>query len=182
MWKSIKENFESPDSYVSLALGLAVVLVVGMIMVNYFKSMSSQTAAESKRKAEISAQGAAMPMKYTVLEGDTLWSIAESSYKDGYKWADIAKANNLQNAERIEKDQVLTIPEIKPAGEIVGEVSSASTEVKAEKKTYTVVAGDDLWTIAQKQLKDGYRWPELVSKNGIVNPDVIEIGTVLELP
>ena len=47
---------------------------------------------------------------YTVVKGDTLWEIAVNSYGDGYKWVEIAKANNLKNPNLIHTGNVLTLP------------------------------------------------------------------------
>lgn len=182
MWKSIKNSFETPDSYVSLALGLAVVLVVGMITMNYFKTTKLQSEKAAQRNAEITAQAAALPMKYTVVEGDTLWSIAEKLYKSGYNWVDIARENKLTDAFHIEKDQVLLIPDAKPIAVAMGEVSAASTELKQEKRQYKVVLGDNLWSIAVKQYNDGYKWVSIATANNLSNPDVIYVGTDLILP
>ena len=136
MWKSLKQSFESPDSYVSLALGLAVVLVVGMITMNYFKSVKTQTEMEAQKKAEISEKAASLPMKYKVEEGDTLWSISEKFYKSGYNWVDIAKENKLTNASRISEGQELKLPKaavktLEPAKETV-KVAEVSAPAKIE--------------------------------------------------
>ncbi|EHQ88294.1 LysM peptidoglycan-binding domain-containing protein [Desulfosporosinus youngiae] len=50
-------------------------------------------------------------------------------------------------------------------------------------KTYTLVAGDTLWAVAQKQLGNGSRWPELQSLNGISDADIkrLQIGQVIKL-
>lgn len=47
---------------------------------------------------------------YTVMSGDTLWDIAVRAYADGYKWTEIAQANNLANPGLIFSGNVLTIP------------------------------------------------------------------------
>jgi len=47
---------------------------------------------------------------YTVVRGDTLWDIAERAYGSGYKWVDIARANNLQNPDLIHRGNVFTLP------------------------------------------------------------------------
>ncbi len=47
---------------------------------------------------------------YTVVHGDTLWNIAVRAYGDGYKWTNIASANNLVNPGLIHSGNVLTIP------------------------------------------------------------------------
>lgn len=47
---------------------------------------------------------------YTVEKGDNLWSIAVRAYGDGYKWVDIARANNLANPGMIFSGNKLDIP------------------------------------------------------------------------
>jgi nucleoid-associated protein YgaU len=47
---------------------------------------------------------------YTVVKGDSLWSIAVKAYGDGYKWVSIAKANKLDNPNVIHAGNVLVIP------------------------------------------------------------------------
>ena len=47
---------------------------------------------------------------YTVVQDDNLWDVAVRAYGDGYKWVDIAKANNLVNPDVIDVGQALTIP------------------------------------------------------------------------
>ncbi len=47
---------------------------------------------------------------YTVVKGDYLWDIAVKAYGDGFKWVDIAKANNLSNPDLIFSGDVLKIP------------------------------------------------------------------------
>lgn len=47
---------------------------------------------------------------YTIVKGDDLWNIALRAYGDGYRWVDIAKANDLTNPSLIFSDNVLTLP------------------------------------------------------------------------
>jgi len=47
---------------------------------------------------------------YTIVKGDSLWSIAVRSYGDGYAWTKIAKANNLSHPSLIHVGNVLKIP------------------------------------------------------------------------
>ena len=48
-------------------------------------------------------------------------------------------------------------------------------------KTYTVVKGDTLWDIAARFYGSGTKWGVLAEKNGITNPRLLQIGTVLYL-
>jgi nucleoid-associated protein YgaU len=47
---------------------------------------------------------------YTVVKGDCLWKIALSVYANGYKWVDIAKANNLKNPSIIHPGNKFILP------------------------------------------------------------------------
>jgi nucleoid-associated protein YgaU len=51
-----------------------------------------------------------MGNSYTVVKGDFLWDIAVRAYGDGYKWTEIAKANNLVNPDYIFSGNVLKLP------------------------------------------------------------------------
>lgn len=47
---------------------------------------------------------------YTVVRGDSLWDISLRAYGDGFKWVEIAKANNLANPQIIHAGNTFTIP------------------------------------------------------------------------
>ena len=47
---------------------------------------------------------------YTVVKGDHLWNIAVRAYGDGYKWSEVAKANNITQPNYIEVGQVIKLP------------------------------------------------------------------------
>ncbi|MDP2638465.1 MAG: LysM peptidoglycan-binding domain-containing protein [Candidatus Levybacteria bacterium] len=48
--------------------------------------------------------------------------------------------------------------------------------------TYTVKAGDDLWTISENVYKDGYQWTEIAKANKLENPEIIHSGNKLIIP
>ncbi len=47
---------------------------------------------------------------YKIKSNDNLWDIAVKAYGDGYKWVEIAKANNLENPNLIHVDNILKLP------------------------------------------------------------------------
>ncbi len=48
-------------------------------------------------------------------------------------------------------------------------------------KSYTVKAGDSLWSICQRELGDGSRYNEIAILNNINNPNFIKVGEVILL-
>ena len=63
--------------------------------------------------------------------------------------------------------------------------SSAQTAQREDEritpKTYTVVKGDTLWDIAARFYGSGTKWGVIAEKNGVTNPRLLQIGTVLYL-
>lgn len=102
--------------------------------------------------------------KYTVKAGDTLWGIAQAY---GTTHQELAAYNGIQDPSLIYPGQVIKIP-------------GGDTSAPAQRK-YTVKAGDSLWQIAQDQLGDGSRYPEIQKLNGITGT-LIHPGDVLALP
>lgn len=70
-----------------------------------------------------------------------------------------------------------SIQEVNPRQDI-----SATNISPTQQKTYIVKEGDTLWSIAESQLNDGYRWPEIMKANNITEAGTIEKGTRLTLP
>ncbi|KKQ93948.1 MAG: Peptidoglycan-binding lysin domain protein [Candidatus Levybacteria bacterium GW2011_GWB1_39_7] len=57
-----------------------------------------------------------------------------------------------------------------------------NTQSGSSAQVYEVQEGDNLWAIAEKLYKDGYKWSELAQTNRIVNPNIIEKGMKLVVP
>jgi nucleoid-associated protein YgaU len=182
MWKSLIRKFDSTDSIVSLVLGLAVVLVIGMTIVNYVKSRTQPAASTEKATTAQTAQPTSLPAKHSVKEGESLWAIAEIYYKSGYNWVDIRDVNNIANPDLIEAGTTLTIPDVAPKLVETPAISAASVSEKPKDASYTVVAGDDLWNIAFREYGSGYKWTDIATANKLENPDIIHPGNVLTMP
>lgn len=112
-----------------------------------------------------------LPAKYTVKRGDSLWKISTRFYGTGYNWVAIASANKLANPDIIHSGTTLTIP-----------------KADVRPKTYTVVRGDSLWSIAQRYYGSGYQWVKIKDANaGKVGKlpngrPLITPGQVLRIP
>lgn len=139
--------------------------------------------AEEENKAQ--PQQVAGGTTYTVAAGDNLWIIAEKAYKDGYKWVEIAKANNLTDPNDIHVGNKLVIPGVTkdiPTVQTADEHLSTSTQSKIVENTYKVQPGDSLWGIALRAYGDGYRWVEIAKVNNLTDPNVIHVNNVLKIP
>lgn len=200
--KTLKLNEES----ISMVLGGLVIVIVGILVVNYFKDRKSQTlptALSTTAPIEVAQIG----KSHTVAKGETLWSIAEDAYGSGYNWTDIYSANKLSK-ENVQAGQVLTIPQatakeptvakkveiVAPTATITPTIlptstakttvtaTPAATSVGTSTTTYTVVKGDSLWKIAVKEYGNGQKWVEIARANKLSNPNIIHSGNVLTLP
>lgn len=169
--KSFRESLnletESNQSKLSMVLGALIIIVVGILIFNYFNrskpdlgpSQQTENTQNTQNEQNVS-EG-----KYTVKEGDTLFTIAEKYYKDGSKFEELAKNNNISNPDLIEAGQILDI---------------AKTDITGD--TYTVAEGDWLSTIAGRAYGDIYAFDKIAQANNIQNPDILEPGMVLKIP
>lgn len=198
-------ELEQNQSYLNLALGILIVLVLGVLAFNYFKQGSpnlgpaQQTQDNQGVKGQKDVDPKDLPGKYAVKEGDTLFKIAETYYKDGLLYPKIVEANKLASENLIEVGQVLEIPkvEVKEIQELAAEPTPQASNGTNGKggainqtiwgqaitsDTYTVTDGDWLSKIAGRAYGDIYAYEKIAKANNIQNPDLIEPGTVLKIP
>ncbi len=128
---------------------------------------------------------------YVVRNGDNLWNIAIATYKSGYNWVDIARANNLSNPDSVNSGDKLVLPAVEQKNatseaDWKGSTPSGSTSnIQAGKivgDVYTIQKGDNLWNISIRAYGDGYKWVEVAKANNLSNPNLIYPGTSLKLP
>lgn len=184
----LESQVQSNQSRLSMILGALIVLVVGILVFNYFnKNKADLGPAQQTQMPQQDVSPESLPGKYTVKEDDTLFTVAEKYYNDGYKYTEIVKANNLTNADVIEVGQVLEIPKVEgiPVSEEPQDGSTPTDTEWGPKITgdsYTVVEGDWLSKIAGRAYGDIYAYQKIAEVNKIENPDAIEVGTVLTIP
>lgn len=192
----IETEIQSNQSRLNMVLGALIVLVVGILIFNYFnRSKSDLGPAQSTTQEQQDVAAENLPGKYTVKEDDTLFIIAAKYYQDGYKYTEIAKANNILDPNTVVVGQVLDIPKLENAQATViateTPAPSASPSInptptdwgpKIVENTYTVVEGDWLSTIAARAYGDIYTYQKIADANHISNPDLIEPGQILTLP
>ena len=65
---------------------------------------------EAARKAAEEAEKQAKIVKYKIKWGDTLWDIADSYYKNPWKYKTIAKYNGIKNPDYIISGTTISIP------------------------------------------------------------------------
>lgn len=195
--KTLKLN----EDTISTLLGAIVVVVIGLLVFNYFRSLNPQGQITDQAALEDDGQTATpgqvklveeedgqmvpegLPTTYTVKQGDHLWSIAESFYNSGYNWTDIASVNHLDNPSQIEVGQQLTIPKVAVKVATVSQEQTTNNTIEGD--AYTVVKGDHLWNIALRAYGDGFRWTDIYQANQDLigpNPGLIEVDMTLTIP
>ena len=176
-------------------LGVVVVLVLGLVAYKIFKGrnvvptpLTQNVTEESTRSGELTQPTAAvsLPVEHTVTAGETLWAISQRYYTSGYNWVDIARVNNLKNGNILAVGQKLTIPDISVRKPVVVEQQVKVTPVVKSAAIsgdkYTVLKGDNLWTISVRAYGDGFRWKEIAGANKLANPRLIHAGNILTIP
>src|SRR3990167_4523203 len=94
-----------------LTTGLALGGASGVYAADqYGNSDVSDQQSENYRQDSTPDKYSAESGQYTVKSGDTLASIAEERLGSQDRWQEIARANNIENPDRICEGQTLTIP------------------------------------------------------------------------
>jgi nucleoid-associated protein YgaU len=204
--KTFLKSLKLQESTISMIVGVIVILLVGFLAVRY---VTKDKTGDVLPSIETQTEESDLPTIHQVEDGETLWSISEKYYGTGYNWIDIKEANELTNADEIEKDQELTIPNVTPRilaeantmtvsptqeptdiPERTEEITETSKPEETEgieepnsqsSSTYTVKSGDSLWKIAQANLGDGNKWTEIAKNNDIKTPSIIRTGQELKL-
>ena len=152
------------EGNISNAVGYRKVPVNGRYVRGYGTpkfELKANMMESAQKPAEKEPVGTITPglkeVTHTVKKGETLGKIAQ---RYGITYQEIAKLNGIPNPNLIKVGQVLKIPS------------------KDQPKTYTVQAGDSLWSIAQKVYGNGSKYTTIKAKNSL-RSDTIYKGQVL---
>lgn len=214
--KNIFDYLRSGESYSSLILGMIVVIISTSLLLYFVNGQNRTTAnsvnaentqnsvgivqrvtnffqpnekTENENTKEARATQDEKTNVYKVAAGDTLWTIAEKEYKNGYKWVEIARVNNLSNPDVVVVGAELELPKINPEPVVANNkadsdkalnVNTSGSKITGE--TYKIAAGDTLWDIAIRAHGDGYKWTDIARVNNLSNPDLIYAGNTLKIP
>lgn len=200
----LQDELQLNKSYLSLILGMLIIIVAGILVFNYLKTNqalgpSQQIESPAPKEAQKDVEPDKLPGEYTVKEGDTLFKIAQFYYQDGEQFIKIAQTNKLASPDYIEVGQVLEIHKLElPSPSplplpspitrteeqlgIGGDTNQTIWGEKIKADTYTVVEGDWLSKIAGRAYGDIYLFDKIAKVNNISNPDLIYPGQVLKIP
>lgn len=139
-----------------------------------------------------------LPVRYIYVNGsftiNELVTIESFVYDESYGSGDVNFSLSLKKYVQFgpQKMAVAKKPEVKsatgakPAAKptVTKKTTPPRQNKKVEPKTYSLVKGDSLWKIAQKQYGDGNRYKEIQKLNGIKDSDLrkLPIGLKVKLP
>jgi LysM repeat protein len=144
-----------------------VVVMLGSVVLTSFPLPTEAFAATSTPIATATASTVVnnTTIPHLVQAGDSLWKIA-TRYR---VTIDAIKQQNALNNDTIYPSQLLQIPL----------PMSATLAPIIVRNTYTVVAGDTLWSIS---VKAGIPMSELLKENGLTMDSVLKPGQTLQVP
>ncbi|HGV8405225.1 TPA: LysM peptidoglycan-binding domain-containing protein [Enterococcus faecium] len=162
-WNDIKNNFVYPGQQLIVSNGGSS---------NAGANTGSNTGNTSgSSSSSSSSSNTASGTKYTVKAGDSVWSV---SNKYGITMAQLIQWNNIQN-NFIYPGQQLTVSNSGSTNSTSGNTgsstntnnsSSVNTGSSSSQGTYTVKAGESVWSVANK---NGITMDQLIEWNNIKN-------------
>jgi nucleoid-associated protein YgaU len=171
------------ESYKSLLLGIAVVLLVAVLAAGYLKNRNQQMSqvTQETKIAKVAPRTDVLGV-YTVQAGDDLKTISQKYYQTTDLYIVIAKENGLTNPDVVDEGKKLTIPKVEKSRFLAPLLSRPLKKDVITDTSYTVQEGDLLWDIAVRAYGDGNKSQEIVKQNNLPSAESIFPGMILQLP
>ena len=176
MLEELKERLNLKENYVSMGLGLLVVILIGTAIFNTVTGRNGEVGEsdviDNGSESTTSAVLVELPETYTLKEGEDLWSASEKLYGSGYNWVDLVEANKIPNPDDVEAGTKLIVPKVTPRPVPTG----------PQVKVYTVSKGETLFMVSEKMYGNGSYWAKIARANNLRNANLIETGQQLVIP
>lgn len=143
----------------SMLLGAAVIILVGFLLVNYFRKLDTGETIPAIGTEDTTVQ---LPAQHVVSAGEDLWNISETYYGTGYNWVDISEANQITNPGLIEEGQKLLIPDVE-SRTLGKDLAQADTQINEPTPTQ----------IDQPTPKQKVEQPSTISQDETLKPQVL---------
>jgi hypothetical protein len=133
---------------------------------------------ESRRPIRFVYVGATM-------EVNTPASIEQFDWKEvAGSPGDISYVLRLKEYRFYEARRVQVVQQPGDSSPVIQKEAPARPDEREPMKSYTLVAGDNLWKVAQRTLGDGSRWRELQQLNNLSDAQVksLSVGLTLKIP
>lgn len=145
LFDRIQNDLQHNQSYLNLILGGLIAVVLGVLLWNYFTKpnndlIPAQQTETADEQGDVSKDK--LPGSYKVKTGDTLFTIAEKYYGDGYKYTRIREANSLANENSLTEGQMITIPKDDDV-EVADEANKSANPSPTEVTSPVAVASPD---------------------------------------
>lgn len=139
---------------------------------------------------------ASAPRTHVVASGDSFAKLAERYYGSQKHVRTLLAANPTIDPKAMRVGSTITIPPLSDGSSHTSEAAGSKPGARSSKSEarpvpgpgqheYTVAEGDTLYTIAEKHLGSGNRWPEVyeLNKEEVGNdPMTLRVGHVILLP
>ncbi len=185
------------DKFFMLLLGISVAIVILSTFYSFIrpKTNNEQVASGAQTSmAEVSPTEAvetALVVTPTISYEDTtgiagLETVANEEAKPETQGTSTSLFGKIQDRVKAMFDTGTVTPESsEDATSDTDDTKSGEPSQTAGLKqgqTYTVVEGDNLWTLAEKLYSSGYNFVDIAASNGITNPDYITVGQKIKMP
>lgn len=144
------------ESYASLILGIIVIIIGTLVLISFARTRNARRVDDTT----------SIPEGITEITQTNMETVIRS----------------VTHAPRMTSTPIPTIKPTKMPESKKSPTTPEKTNKKETKKYYTVVKGDSLWSISEKNYKSGYNWVNIQRANKLSNPDLIYPDVVLQLP